>query len=204
MSMFTGWHDRTKRSPAQYRGVITTAQIAWELEALLRIYDELAPRYVLEIGSQLGGTLYHWLETLEPGAVICNIDILQNTTAEQKLNLPVQWATWPPEGVVLHSLIGRSDDPAIFAAVTKYMPHIDFLFIDALHTYEGAKQDFERYGPLVRQGGIIALHDLMTPEFSPHIQVGKLWREIQAAGYKTQELRAADGAAFGGIGLVYV
>ena len=30
----------------------------------------------------------------------------------------------------------------------------------------------------------------MTPEFSPHIQVGRLWREIQDAGYKTQELRA--------------
>ena len=202
--MFSGWYDRASRPSAQYSGLIPASQVGWELTALIGVYAALDPMRVLEIGSELGGTLYHWLETLEPGAVICNIDILQNTTDQQKLDLPVQWATWPPEGVVLHSLIGRSDDPAIFAAVTKYMPHIDFLFIDALHTYEGAKQDFERYGPLVRQGGIIALHDLMTPEFSPHIQVGKLWREIQAAGYKTQELRAADGAAFGGIGLVYV
>ena len=202
--MFTGWHDRTKRSPAQYRGVITTAQIAWELEALLRIYDELAPHYVLEIGSQLGGTLYHWLTGAQPGATVVNIDILQNQKPAIAASLPDAWASWTPAGVTYHPIIGRSDDPAVLERVKQYLPDgIDFLFIDACHTYEGVRYDFLKYGPLVRKGGVIALHDLITPEKQQHIQVWQLWREIQAAGYRTQELRAGN-ASWGGIGVVYV
>jgi len=34
-----------------------------------------------------------------------------------------------------------------------------FVFIDADHTYEGCKADFEAWSPLVRSGGEIAFHD---------------------------------------------
>lgn len=201
--MLTGWHDASKRPKHEHKGMILTAQIEWELFELIRIYDKLHPRHVLEIGTQKGGTLFHWLEGADAGAIVCNIDMLQNTTEEEKLELPARWATWPPIGVVYHGLIGRSDDPGIYEQLVRYVDGwLDFLFIDACHTYEGAKHDFERYGPLVRKGGVIALHDLMTPDFAPHIQVGKLWREIQEAGYVTQELRA--GSNYGGIGVVYV
>ena len=67
-----------------------------------------------------------------------------------------RWQSWTPTGVTLHTLIGRSDDPKIIKKTQKLLPEIDFLFIDADHTYEGAKHDFETYGPLVRKGGIIA------------------------------------------------
>jgi len=201
--MFSGWYDITTRPTDHHKGVVLTAQIDWELVELIKIYDALKPRAVLEIGSQLGGTLYYWLEGAEEGTIVCNIDILQNQPPKVAASLPATWASWPPHGVVLHSLIGRSDDKAIFEQVNKYLPDgVDFLFIDAVHTYEGAKHDFMKYGPLVNKGGIIALHDLMTPEFSPHIQVWQLWREIQDAGYKTRELRAH--ADYGGIGIVYV
>lgn len=202
--MFSGWYDRTKRSPAQWNRGIVTAQIAWELEELIAIFDELKPTRVLEIGSQWGGTLWHWLEGCERGARVMNIDILQNMSREDAKALPDRWQSWCPDGVLLNTYIGRSDMPDTIAAVKEWMPEIDFLFIDACHEYNGAKRDFLTYGPLVRPGGVIALHDLMTPEFSPHIQVWQLWREIQAAGYKTQELRANDDAAYGGIGVVYV
>jgi len=201
--MFSGWHNITTRPKRHHRGVVTTAQIDWELVELVKIYDALQPRRVLEIGVQLGGTLYYWLEGAQPGAVVCSIDILQNQPPEVAERLPAQWQSWVPEGVTLHTIIGRSDEDAVFNQLVEYTGGaLDFLFIDALHTYEGAKHDFMRYGPLVQPGGIIALHDLMTPEFSPHIQVGKLWREIQEAGYVTRELRAS--AEFGGIGVVYV
>jgi predicted O-methyltransferase YrrM len=39
---------------------------------------------------------------------------------------------------------------------------IDFVFIDALHTYEGVKADAEAWLPKVRPGGIIAGHDSFT------------------------------------------
>lgn len=203
LPVFSGWYDVTLRPNHQHRGVVPTAQIEWELFELVKIYDDLMPRRVLEIGSQHGGTLWWWLGKADPGTVIVNIDILQNLTQAQANKCLVDWAGWASYGVVIHSIIGRSDEPKVIEHVHKYLPDgIDFLFIDACHTYDGARYDFENYGPMVRPGGVIAVHDLVTPEYSPHIQVGKLWREIQAAGYKTQELRA--NGDYGGIGVVYV
>lgn len=205
--MFTGWYDRNKRPTNQAGGPILTAQIDWELSQLVRIYRDNSPRNVLEIGSQSGGTLWHWLKYASQGARLMNIDILQNQTPNEAEKLPARWQSWVPEWATLRTVIARSDDPETVKAVVGYFPEgIDFLFIDACHTYEGAKHDFMQYGPLVVASGIIALHDLMTPNNAAqqHIQVGKLWREIQAAGYKTQELRAASSAPWGGIGVVYV
>jgi predicted O-methyltransferase YrrM len=44
----------------------------------------------------------------------------------------------------------------------------DFLFIDGDYTYEGVKRDL-MYSPLVREGGIIAFHDICPhpPETKP-------------------------------------
>lgn len=201
--MFTNLHDIRNRPKNEHKGKVLTAQIDWELKELVRIYEEAGPLHVLEIGSQFGGTLWYWLQSAVNGATVVNIDILQNMTDADKARLPGEWALWAREGVNQHTLIGRSDDKSIKDQALEYLDwSIDFLFIDAVHTYEGAKSDFESYGPWVSPGGIIALHDLMTPEFSPHIQVWRLWREIQEAGYVTKELRA--GAQYGGIGVVYV
>ena len=41
---------------------------------------------------------------------------------------------------------------------------IDFLFIDAGHSYEAVKEDYEIYSPLVRDYGIIAFHDFRTSQ----------------------------------------
>jgi predicted O-methyltransferase YrrM len=201
--VFADWHDIKRRPKGEHKGKVLTAQIDWELKELVRIYEELAPRHVLEIGSQFGGTLWYWLNAVPDESVVVNIDILQNMTDEDKARLPGMWKDWARDGVKQYTLIGRSDDMEIMNSALEYLEDsIDFLFIDAVHTYEGAKSDFELYGPWVSPGGVIALHDLMTPDFSPHIQVGKLWREIQEAGYVTKELRA--GGIYGGIGVVYV
>ena len=91
--------------------------------------------------------------------------------------------------------------------VKKEFPNeIDFLFIDGDHTYDGAKTDFLRYGSMVREGGVIAFHDLMAPKNGrqDHIQVGRLWAEIQHCGYMTQEFWCGSDPDWGGIGVVYV
>ncbi len=35
----------------------------------------------------------------------------------------------------------------------------DFVFLDAMHTYEDVKEDIQRWWPRVRSGGIMAFHD---------------------------------------------
>lgn len=41
---------------------------------------------------------------------------------------------------------------------------IRFLLIDADHSYEGVKRDFELWSPLVAPGGLIVFHDYLMPE----------------------------------------
>ena len=40
---------------------------------------------------------------------------------------------------------------------------LDFVFVDADHSYEGCKQDIEDWLPKIRRGGIICGHDLHWP-----------------------------------------
>ena len=44
---------------------------------------------------------------------------------------------------------------------------IDFLFIDADHSYEAVKADWNGWSPKVRKGGYIALHDSKPAANSP-------------------------------------
>lgn len=184
---------------------LITSQRQYELDQLIRVYQETRPRYVLEIGTQEGGTLYQWIKHAEPGAVIVNVDILQNQPENN--NLLERWHSWRRDDIELYSVIGYSQEPVTIETVKKHLPHgIDFLFIDGDHTYQGAKADFEIYGQMVNDGGAIAFHDLMTPKngIQNHIQVGRLWREIQHAGYVTEEIWCAPDPDWGGIGVIYV
>jgi predicted O-methyltransferase YrrM len=50
----------------------------------------------------------------------------------------------------------RSDDPD----VSPILPdEIELLFIDGDHSYQGAKEDLERYVPHVKSGGCVMIHD---------------------------------------------
>jgi cephalosporin hydroxylase len=55
--------------------------------------------------------------------------------------------------------------------------------IDGDHSYEGALQDWKMYAPLVRKGGLIAFHDILTDYHSAtwgHVNVRKVWEEVKA------------------------
>jgi predicted O-methyltransferase YrrM len=56
---------------------------------------------------------------------------------------------------------------------------LDYLFVDADHTYSGVQQDFQMYSPLVRSGGMVAFHDIVT--YNPHTkcEVARFWSEIK-------------------------
>lgn len=56
-------------------------------------------------------------------------------------------------------LIINTTEEAYYNFFVKEDIKIDFLFIDADHSYEGVKLDFDLYSKLVKKTGIIALHD---------------------------------------------
>ncbi len=203
--MFAHFYDREARPTTQAFQSVPVAQLRWELEQLVELYKSCQPRTVVEIGVQSGGTLYHWLTHAPDNAIVVGVDLIGHRPKDQSSYLPL-WESWCREGVVFRFIQDDSHREDTMERVRNYVGGIDWLFIDGDHTYEGALADFEMYGPLVNAGGVIAFHDLMTPTnpVQQHIQVGRLWREIQACGYITQEFRASTGAPWGGIGVIYV
>jgi len=49
---------------------------------------------------------------------------------------------------------------------------LDFLFIDGDHSYDGCHQDWVDWSPLVREGGIIALHDAQGEMSGDEVKYG--------------------------------
>jgi len=84
----------------------------------------------------------------------------------------------------------------------------DFVFVDGGHDYETVQNDYEKYWPLVRPGGVMAFHDIAYPDVNrPHqIDVGRWWRDLKLNGHSpmasVRELLDHDGQDDWGIGLL--
>jgi predicted O-methyltransferase YrrM len=79
---------------------------------------------------------------------------------------------------------------------------IDFLFIDGDHTYEGVKKDFKMYSPLVKDGRIIAFHDIVSGPQNLVGGVPQFWQEIKKK-YKYLEIVEDWNQRGYGIGVIY-
>lgn len=83
-------------------------------------------------------------------------------------------------------IIGDTHNPATL----KFLKHklgskpINILFIDASHTYDSVKQDYEMYSPLVSD--IVAFHDIETGRYKDDKNDGawKFWEELRLEKYR--------------------
>lgn len=172
---------------------VQICQISAEFNALLALYRDKKPKKVLEIGTASGGTLYHWLQNAQPGATIVTVDL---PVPEYPSNEHL-FDGWTPEGVKCVVLSGDSHARKTQAQVRKRGPY-EFLFIDGSHEYEQVRQDWQDYSAMCTPGAVIALHDIALERSG----VPQLWREIQAAGLVTREIRAHPSLTEYGIGCV--
>lgn len=204
--MFNNKYDIKNRDSRLLEPVgegLTTAQYMYEFMELVKIYKKIKPKYVVEIGTWHGGTLWYWLKHAVPGATVISIDCGPTywRPAEPDFDMK-QWETWVKPATSLRVIVGNSTDPAIIKLTKSLCPEINFLFIDGDHSYEGAMTDFQNYGPMVN--GVVAFHDLIPPPDRARIRVGEVFREIQKAGYLTQEFYSKPNQNRMGIGVVYV
>lgn len=97
-------------------------------------------------------------------------------------------------------LIGRTDKVEI-----EEPEEFDFLFIDADHSYDGVKADFELWYPRVKSGGIVAFHDIRGAQidYAPHDDVRKFWTEEIKPYYTTAECIWKPDQVWFGIGIIY-
>ena len=154
-----------------------------EFADLLGIVRRIKPKVIVEIGSARGGAT-HAFRVAAPSATVVSIDIAWPAT--------IQSDSHSPETVqALRIALG--------------VQPIDLLFIDGDHSYTGARSDFEMYAPLVRVGGVIALHDILPHPSYPGFEVHRYWKEL-AATHECRELvdLTADWGwgQWGGIGVI--
>jgi len=164
-------NNKNKLEPFMSTSGIQLTQLKWEFSELLNIFSALRPKYCLEIGSEFGGTLYEFVQKMKDG-VFVSIDVPFNKNVNYNYE---NWKTFN-KSVDIKIINQNSHDIDTYIKLRSYIDHLDFLFIDGDHSYEGVKQDFLMYGPLVKKGGIIALHDIHPVKGWP---VANFWKELK-------------------------
>jgi len=128
-----------------------------EIATLVNRYRSLAPRTVLEIGSAGGGTTYLFAKNAPDDAHLISLDLSFGTTRQGIIE---RFARGQQR---ISCIAADSHSATAFQQVSALLEDhaIDFLFIDGDHSYEGVGEDFRRFSPLVRAGGMIVFHDIV-------------------------------------------
>jgi predicted O-methyltransferase YrrM len=157
-------------------------QVQEEMVSLLEDVRKAKPRRVLEIGTCKGGSLYLWTRLAQPDATIVSVDLPGGKFGGgySRLRTPI-YRRFARAQQRLHLLRANSHLTGTLERVRQLFggAEIDFLFIDGDHTYEGVKEDWEMYSPLVRKGGIIVFHDVAGNY--GETQAKRCWDSIKVA-----------------------
>jgi len=180
-------------------------QVDDEILSLLAELRQRAPRRLIEIGTAQGGTLFLLARSLPASAHVVSVDLRHGQFGggypHWKILLfhAMAWG-----GARLTLLRGSSQTLEMRDRVQSSLGGpADFILIDADHTYEGAKRDFELYAPLVAAGGMIAFHDIVPGAAKDVGGVPTLWRELKGRFRHREFVRDWNQGGFG-IGVLYV
>jgi predicted O-methyltransferase YrrM len=166
------------------KGKAETMSHPEERELFSTMLQQLKPQVVMEIGTAKGGMLQLFCKNSPPTATIISLDL---PNGKHGGGYP-KWMGWayrwkfPKHGQKLHLITGdsKTQESVCKVADTLKGRQVDFLFIDADHTYEGVKSDFNTYKHFVRPGGIIAFHDINHFASMPDVNVDVFWSELCA------------------------
>lgn len=185
-------------------GFLKPMQVKSEIAACLMRVEALQARVVIEIGTAGGGTLMLWSRVAAEDAVIISIDLPggQFGGGYPAWRAPI-YSRLVRSSQELHLLRMDAHSRTTINKVEKVLRgrKCDFLFIDGDHTYEGVKQDFLMYSALVRNGGIIALHDIVRHHGNPDCHVDRFWSEVKSR-YHCEEYVADWSQGWAGIGVL--
>jgi predicted O-methyltransferase YrrM len=191
--------DISLNSPA-----IQSQQVRSEFLELAKMVKEQNCKYIMEIGTYRGGTLFVFSQLADPRATIISLDF--HLTFFGKVRGVLQKSLlrkFVRNGKSLFLLRQNSHLPETLEVVRDVLDghELDFLFIDGDHSYEGVREDFMMYSPLVRKGGLIAFHDVA--ESGGSREVNRLWEELKPQ-YKHEEFIHKTGSGAMGIGVLRV
>jgi predicted O-methyltransferase YrrM len=185
-------------------GAIRPLQNPWEIGELMKRVRAKQPRVIVEIGTAKGGTLFLFCQHAADDATIISLDLPfgRNGGGYPKWKEKL-YAKFAKPGQTLHLMRANShlDETRTRIEALLKGRKIDVLMIDADHSYEGVKRDYDLYSPLLADDGFIAMHDVILNRFDPEIEVHRFWDELKATE-KTEELVHNYGQGNLGIGIV--
>jgi len=202
---------------------VEISQLREEIRGLAKTAAAEKPETVLEIGTLRGGTFYVWSRHLDTAEHLVSLDLPGRDLKQRRDELLDEFAPSKEVDVVR----GNSHDEETFDEVAETLEdEVDFLFVDGDHTYEGVKDDFERYRKLAADDAVVAFHDIVPHarkkkeckgrlkeynDLEPrHVAVGnpdwgvsEFWDEIKD-DYETKEIVAHPQQLGKGVGVVYL
>lgn len=175
---------------------IRPSQRKTEFYELLKLLNNHKPKFIIEIGTYDGGTLFAFTKVASPEATLISID-LPTGYPKWKTSYYNSFATNHQK---IYLLKANSHDEATLKEVIKLLDRheADFLFIDGDHSYEGVKGDFDMYSTVTKKGGIIALHDIVPGILG----VNKFWNGLKKK-YDHMEIVESQDQPSCGIGILY-
>jgi cephalosporin hydroxylase len=189
---------------ADWDVVIAPMQVRSEIEALLELLAEDPPRAVLEIGTARGGTLFLLCHVASDDCILISVDL---PGGEFGGGYPPAMAplltSFAQKEQVVELIRGDSHSDKTLSEIQRLLAgrQLDFLLIDGDHTYEGVRQDFTLYSPLVRQGGWIAFHDIVAGRPELCGGVPDFWNELKPSRTVRELVHDPNQGAYG-IGLI--
>jgi hypothetical protein len=208
--------------PTEFRAAITAAfdpvapalQHQDELVGLLTWARDRGCTFetCVEIGTHFGGTLACWatLAASQPHPLVVGIDLPLGEGG------PAEWGGMYRDRTLqrnqqfeltfphVRNIVGNSQYPSTVANLSRILSGrlVDFLFIDGDHTAAGVTSDFLNYSPFVREGGIIAFHDV-NPTIRAQQQNFAVPDFFESLTYPVKEIFSVY-ADWGGIGAIQV
>jgi predicted O-methyltransferase YrrM len=129
-----------------------------EILALLRLLQRESPRRVCEIGGDKGGTVSLFAQAAAPDAHLLSLDINYRPGLVKALPRLAR----PGQKITCRAADSHASETEAAARRWLAGDRLDFLFIDGDHSLAGVTRDFAMYAPLVRRGGLIAFHDIVS------------------------------------------
>ena len=168
--------------PFQFQGkrhfsTIGPSQVMKEITNLYELVKSENPKTVIEIGTDKGGTLYLWCQAAAEDATIVSIDLSSRRRySPKRRELYAKFIKSAKQHLYFLPFSSHDQSTVDKASAIFGGKKIDYLFIDGDHTYEGVKSDYIMFSPLVKDGGLIAFHDIKTVR--PDCGVREVWEEV--------------------------
>jgi len=163
---------------------IAPIQIKNEILPLIEVLKTLNPKFILEIGTAAGGTLFLLSKIAATNSTILSVDLPGGKFGGELFpnwKIPL-YKSFADKKKKIHIIRADSHKGKTLIEIKNILKgkKLDFLLIDGDHTYNGVKKDFEMYSSLMTKGGIIAFHDINPGPRKNVDGVRKFWAELKS------------------------